>query len=122
MSIGNTGVMVPATMAWTAIGMNGVDVNSGVEVSAGDGVITKEVALISVAWTVGVSMIVVATGWDGGVAAGATVAVPGAVGVARGAGAVAGRFRTRRTAATATERTPATRSQRARTTYLRRAR
>ncbi len=53
--------MVPSTMAWTAIGMNGVEVIAGVAVSAGEGVITKAVALLSVAAAVGVSVIAAAT-------------------------------------------------------------
>ena len=120
--IGKTGVMVPATMAWTAIGMKGVEVTAGVDVSAGEGVITKAVALFSVAAAAGVSVIEAGATWGGGVAATAAVAVLDAVEVATGTGPVAGRLRNSKTAATATDRTPTTRDQRARTTYLRRAR
>jgi hypothetical protein len=46
-STGKTGVMVPCTIASTAIGKAGVDVEALVGVTAGDGVITKKVAVFS---------------------------------------------------------------------------
>ena len=46
-SMGKTGVMLPCTMACTAIGMKGVVVAALVSVAAGEGVMTKNVG---VAW------------------------------------------------------------------------
>jgi hypothetical protein len=43
--MGNTGVMLPCTMACTAIGMKGVVVAASVAVLAGEGVITKYVGV-----------------------------------------------------------------------------
>lgn len=45
---GNSGVPVPWTMAWTAIGSDGVDVRPLLGVAASDGVITKNVGEL---WT-----------------------------------------------------------------------
>lgn len=129
MSIGNTGVMLPSTMAWTAIGMSGVGVTAGVSVAAGEGVMTKEVAWLAAA--VGVSRTAGAAARGEGVtvtapsalgALGVLVVLPDAPGAAGAAGFVAGRFSTSKTAATATERIPTRRDQRALTTYLRRTR
>jgi hypothetical protein len=44
-SIGKTGVLVPCTMACTAIGMKGVSVAGLVSVMDGEGVITKKVGV-----------------------------------------------------------------------------
>ena len=44
-STGKTGVIVSCTMAWTAMGKKGVGVEAPVAVAAGDGVITKKVAV-----------------------------------------------------------------------------
>ena len=38
--------MLPCTMAWTAIGMNGVAVEACVAVTAGEGVMTKNVGVL----------------------------------------------------------------------------
>ncbi len=43
--MGNTGVLVPCTIACTAMGMNGVPVAALVSVAAGDGVMTKKVGV-----------------------------------------------------------------------------
>lgn len=43
--IGKTGVMVPATMACTAMGISGVPVTPLVAVLTGDGVMTGDVAV-----------------------------------------------------------------------------
>jgi hypothetical protein len=110
-SIGKTGVMLPCTIACTAIGMKGVVVAALVFVIAGDGVITKNVGVSST--EVGVSL-----GMDRTVEvaeAGTLVFI--AVFGTLIAGLPAGRFMKSKAAATATERTPTTRDQRARTTY-----
>ena len=44
-STGKTGVIVPCTIACTAIGRKGVEVEEPVGETAGDGVITKKVAV-----------------------------------------------------------------------------
>lgn len=110
--MGNTGVLVPWTIACTAIGMDGVLVAGLVSVAAGDGVITKKVGVSCTCTSARV--FVAATGT---VSVGETTA--GVLDVAVDCGAtarVAGRFMKNRTAATMTEKKPPTSDQRARTT------
>jgi len=110
-AIGKTGVMLPCTMAWTAMGMKGVVVAALVSVAAGEGVMTKKVGVSCVGAGVWLAADSVAVG-----DATTDVAVASGVGAC---GAAVGRFINNRTAATATESRPPIRDQRARLTYLR---
>src|SRR5512144_1965011 len=106
--MGKTGVMLPCTMACTAIGMKGVVVAALVSVAAGEGVMTKNVGVAWVGAGLGVgpgSVAVADAATDVCVASGVDVC-----------GAAAGRFRKNSEAATATERRPPIRDQRARAT------
>ncbi len=108
--IGNTGVLVPCTMACTAIGMEGVPVKALVAVAAGDGVMTKEVDVAGAGVDVlvaeaGTPVVVDREGFVLGTIVGCGVG-----------GRAEGRFVKNRTAATATDKKPATKDQRARTT------
>ncbi len=112
--MGNTGVMLPCTMACTAIGMKGVVVTALVAVNSGEGVMTKKVGVSC--WGAAVAL---ATGAVDVADAGMGVAVRLGAGAWRGA---VGRLRKNRDAATATDRRPPTSDQRARATYFRFAR
>ncbi len=111
MVIGKTGVMVPCTIACTAIGMEGVSVAALVAVATGEGVMTKNVGVVSVGTAVPSAERVE----EGVKEAGMLV-----FGALVGAGAAGGRlgwFMNSRTIATATEKRPPTSDQRARATY-----
>lgn len=110
--IGNTGVMLPCTMAWTGMGIEGVLVDSWVAVMAGEGVITKKVGVLGAG--VGLAR-------GGRVAVGEAeteMLVRVAVAGAGTDGLRAGRFVMNSAAATTIERMPPIRDQRARTTYF----
>src|SRR5512138_3725561 len=109
--MGKTGVMLPCTMAWTAMGMKGVVVAALVLVAAGEGVMTKNGGVACAGTGLGVGPGSVAVG-----DAETDVWVASGVGVGGGA---AGRLRKNNEAATATESRPPIRPQRARATYLR---
>jgi hypothetical protein len=111
-STGKTGVMVPCIMASTAIGKAGVDVDALVGVAAGDGVITKKVAVFS-----GGAGVLVAEPVASGEADGETFVLGAAVGTGA-AGLSVGWFKNNKTTATNTEMTPNIMDQRALTTYL----
>jgi hypothetical protein len=114
-SIGNTGVLVPCTIACTAIGMNGVSVAGLVSVITGEAVITKDVDVGCAGANVSVAAACTVTVGE----ADRTVAVAVGTGVA---GRLAGRFRRRSTTATATDKRPPASDQRALATYPRRTR
>ncbi len=109
--MGKTGVMLPCTIASTAIGMDGVPVAGAVAVIAGEGVITKYVGVLPAG--VGLSASSEVAVGEADAEATAVEAGFDAVGTARGE---AGGCVTMRPMATATESRPPASDQRARTT------
>ncbi len=111
-STGKTGVIVSCTIACTAIGRNGVEVEALVGVTAGDGVITKKVAVFS-AGAGELVAVLVPTGETEAV----TCVLRAAVGTGA-AGLIVERLKNNKTTATNMETTPNIRDQRALATYL----
>ncbi len=119
--IGKTGVMVPATMACTAMGISGVPVTPLVAVSAGGGVMATDVEVregAAAAVSCGNAGAAVGEGVCIAVGeAGAEVLLVALVGLGTATAWGPGRFMTSMIAATATDKSPPTKDQRALTTY-----